>query len=662
MVRDMSRLPLALSALLLSLSLPIRAARADVRLPALVSDGMVLQAGVPVRVWGWAADGEKVTVTLRGQTATAETRGGQWSATLKPLDPGGPFELKVAGHNTIVVKDVAIGEVWLCGGQSNMEWPLARSAQPQADIDAPADPLLRTFNVGRQMADTPTAEVASGKWESATPATRGRFSAVGFYFGRALRAARKVPVGLIHSSWGGTPAEAWTSRSALSEWGLPAEAFAKLAPPSLAAREAYEKRLAEWTAAGRPEGVFEDPGVIASAKSWALPQTDTSRWRSMSLPLAWEKVGPELEVDGGLWFRKEVTVPASWAGKDLELSLGAIDDTDTTYFNGTAVGSTGAEVPTHWQVKRRYRVPASAVRTGRGVIAVRVWDSGGEGGLLASASEMWLAPAGAPERDRLPLGGDWRYQVESTRPTMPNPPGLNQNLPTVLYNGMIAPLLPYTIKGATWYQGESNAGRASEYRGLLTAMIRNWRKDWQAGSFPFLIVQLAPYLAIEAEPSESNWAELREAQARVAREVEKVGLAVITDVGDEKDIHPRQKRPVGERLALAARSIAYGEKLVASGPTLRSATVDGARIVVRFDNVGKGLQLRGGSQLTGFAIAGKDEKFVNAQASIEGDHVVVSSPTVTAPAYVRFGWANYPVVNLWNADGLPAVPFRTDPR
>lgn len=661
MLRGMLRLPARLTALVLSLAVQARTASADVRLPALVSDGMVLQTGVPLHVWGWASEGEKVTVTLRGQTASATTRGGLWAVTLKPLAPGGPFEMTIAGNDTIVVHDVAVGDVWVCSGQSNMEWPLERSANAQPEIDAPADPMLRMFTVGRQLAATPAVEVASGAWESATPAARGHFSAVGYYFGRALRAARKVPVGLIHTSWGGTPAEAWTSREALSAWGLPSQAFASLASPSAAAREAYQRQLDAWVAAGRPAGTFDDPGVSDAAKSWSLPATDTRGWQTMSLPLAWEKLGGEFELDGGVWYRREVELPAKWAGRELELSLGAIDDTDTTYFNGSAVGATGGEVPNHWAVQRHYRIPASAVRAGRAVIAVRVWDHGGDGGFTGPADALWIGPPGAEPRERLALGGAWRFQPERTRPAMPNPPGLNQNLPSVLYNGMIAPLLPYAIKGATWYQGESNAGRAGEYRGLLTAMIQGWRRDWRVGDFPFLIVQLAPYMAIDSEPRESGWAELREAQAQVARELPHAGLAVITDVGDEKDIHPTQKKPVGERLALVARKVAHGEKIVASGPTLRSATVEGSKIVVRFDNVGQGLRVHG-DRLTGFAIAGKDEKFVNADAVVQGDRVVVSSPAVSSPAYVRFGWANYPVVNLWNADGLPAVPFRTDPR
>jgi sialate O-acetylesterase len=635
-------------------------ARADIKLPALISDGMVLQQKAPLRIWGWASDGEKVTVTLRGQSVSAETHGGQWSVTLAPLAAGGPFEMSIAGQDKIVIKDVLIGEVWLCSGQSNMEFPLARALDAKAEIEASPDPSLRMFTVARQLANSPKPDVAGGAWEAATPETRAKFSAVGYYFGRALRAVRGVPVGLIHTSWGGTPAEAWTSRRALEQWGLPAAAFAALGEPSAAAQQAYERSLAAWTAAGRPKEGFEDPGVKGPVKGWALAQTAGAEWRSMSLPQPWERLGPDLQVDGGIWFRRDVDLPATWAGRELELSLGAIDDFDTTYFNGAAVGGIGSETPNHWAVSRHYTLAASSVRAGRAAIAVRVWDHGGDGGLMGPADALWIAPVGAPAGERISLAGEWRFKPERTRPSMPAPPGLNANLPSVLYNGMLAPVLPYTFKGATWYQGESNTGRAAEYRSLLTAMIVNWRADAGNKDFPFLIVQLAPYMAIKPQPEESNWAATREAQAQVARDVPHVGLAVITDVGDEADIHPTRKQPVGERLALAARKIAYGEKIVASGPALRSATVSQGKLLVSFDNVGKGLEQRG-DKLTGWAIAGKDEKFVNADARIVGAQVVVSSPEVPAPAYVRFGWADYPVVNLWNKDGLPATPFRTDP-
>jgi sialate O-acetylesterase len=545
-----------------------------------------------------------------------------------------------------------------------MEFPLARAFGAQAEIAAAADPALRMFTVARQVSDTPQSDLAGGQWQSAAPEARGQFSAVGYYFGRALRAARRVPVGLIHTSWGGTPAEAWTSRSALEKWGMPEAGFAALAPPSAEAKAGYERSMAAWVAAGRPQGNFEDPGVLDSAKAWALPASDSHDWPSLALPQPWERMGPDLQFDGGVWFRREVQLPANWAGRELDLYLGAIDDFDTTYFNGVQVGATGSETPNFWQARRRYQVPASAVRAGRAVVAVRVWDRGGEGGLTGPANEMWLAPTGAAAGERLSLAGDWRFKPERTRPTMPNPPGLNQNLPSVLYNGMLAPLLPYTIKGATWYQGESNVGRASEYRSLLSAMIQGWRADWQLADFPFLIVQLAPYLEIQAQPVESDWAALREAQVQVARDLPKVGVAVITDVGDEKDIHPTRKKPVGERLALAARKIAYQEPIVAFGPSFRSATaVDDkaghGKLVVSFDNVGKGLEAHG-AHLVGFAIAGADKKFVHADAVLVKDRVEVSSPEVAAPVYVRFGWANFPVVNLWNKDGLPATPFRTD--
>src|SRR5688572_28907285 len=301
------RLILAALAVLLQSSL----ANAKVTLPALVSDGMVLQQKAPVRVWVWAANGEKVTVSFRGQSHTAEAKEGQWSVMLKPLDPGGPYELTVAGENRIVLRDVFVGDVWVCSGQSNMEWPLSRAFEPQADIGAAPDPLLRTFNVARQMAAVPQADV-TGKREGAAPDTRGRFSAVAFYFGRALRQARKVPIGLIHSSWGGTPAEAWTSKPALQAWGMPEAQFAALAPPSAAEKEAYEQRVAAWTAAGRPQGTFEDQGPSEAARSWALPQTSAADWRPLDLPQPWERMGPEMQQDGAIWFRREVNLPPGW--------------------------------------------------------------------------------------------------------------------------------------------------------------------------------------------------------------------------------------------------------------------------------------------------------------------------------------------------------------
>jgi sialate O-acetylesterase len=636
------------------------AARAAVKLPAVISEGMVLQQKVVVRIWGTADEGEKVIVSFRGQSAQAIAKDGRWSVMLRPLEPGGPFPLTVSASNTIELKDVLVGDVWICSGQSNMEFHLNDSFDAKKDINAVADPNLRMFTVARHVAEYPESDVAGGKWESASSATRGGFSAVGFYFGRALREDRKVPIGLIHTSWGGTPAEAWTSRSALQEWGMPFTAFKRSAIDAKT-REDYQRRLAAWRAAGEPQGHFEDPGVAEMAKSWALPQTDTRDWRAMNLPQKWESAGPEMEIDGGVWFRKEIDIPAGWVGKDLDLRLGAIDDFDTTYFNGVKVGATGAETPNFWQAPRRYVVPGASVKAGRAVIAVRAWDHGGEGGLTGPAEKMSLALRGetsAADKSIL-LAGEWKYQIEVKRLARPVEPGADPNAPSVLYNGMISPLLPYAIKGATWYQGESNSGRAGQYRSLLSTMIRNWRDGWGVGDFPFLIVQLAPYMAKSAEPEESGWAALREAQWQVTQVVPNAALAVITDVGEENDIHPKKKQPVGERLAIAARKIAYGENVVGSGPSLKSVKIADGKAIVSLDNVGKGLEARG-DKLTGFALASADKKFYFADATIAGATVVVSSPKVPAPAYVRFGWANFPEVNLFNKDGLPAVPFRTD--
>jgi sialate O-acetylesterase len=636
------------------------AARADVRLPALLSDGMVLQQKASVRIWGWASDGEKVKVTFRDQAVSTQAKGGKWSITLKPLNAGGPWSMTIQGDNAITLHDVLVGEVWVCSGQSNMEFGLSAAYGGKAELAALPDPELRMFTVGHQIADLPQTDAPAGIWESSTPANRGHFSAVGYYFGRALRKARHVPVGLLHTSWGGTPAEAWTSRRTLEAWGMPQSSFRSAPPVSQKALDAYQRSLEAWKAAGRPQGNFDDPGVSDVAKTWSSPRADVRDWSTMALPQPWEQLGPEMQIDGGVWFRKEIDVPARWAGKDLELGLGAIDDFDTTYLDGNYVGATGIETSHYWESPRRYPIPASLVHGGRAVLAVRVWDHGGWGGFTGPADAMWIAPLGASATERISLASDWRFKVEIARPSMPSgPSGADPNAPSVLYNGMIAPLLPYTIKGVTWYQGESNAGRAAQYRSLLSTMIRNWRTDWGIGNFPFLIVQLAPFMDKKTEPEESDWAALREAQRQVSRELPNVGLAVITDVGDEKDIHPTKKEPVGERLALAARRLAYKENIVASGPTFRSATTEGRKVIVRFDNIGKGLGMRG-EKLTGFTLAEADKTFFSAEAFIDDDKVVVWSRAISRPKYLRFGWANYPLVNLWNDEGLPAGPFQAE--
>ncbi len=617
----------------------------------LFSDHMVLQRGVKTRVWGWTEPGATVEVSVA--TVAARTRAepdGRWTVHLAPLPAGGPHRMKISGPASREVNDILVGDVWICSGQSNMEWSVRASKDPDREIAAANHPKIRLFKVPRRISDTPRATV-DASWSVCQPETIASFTAVGYYFGRSLHESLDVPIGLIQSAWGGTVAEAWTSARALrtmDDFRAPVERFVAAAEAKKKGKYSFERELSEWYRTN-------DPGSAPGRPSWAAVDLDASAWRTMSLPTQWERAGFP-DFDGLMWFRREVTIPESWAGKKLTLDLGPIDDADSTFFNGIEIGSTA-----DWRRSRRYSVPASAVRAGRNIIAIRVLDTGGGGGIYGEAAQMRLR-AGA-DANPISLAGEWRFRPgKSVRETgtPPRPAGSNPNVTTVLYNGMIAPLVPYAIKGAIWYQGESNAGRPAQYRTLLPTMIADWRSRFGVGDFPFFIVQLANFMARNDKPTESNWAELREAQSLTAANDPKVGVAVIIDIGEANDIHPKNKQDVGRRLALSARGIAYGEKIVHSGPTAKGARADGNSMVVEFDHVGGGLVARGGGELKGFAIAGDDGKFVWAEAEIRGSTIVVSSPKVERPVAVRYAWANNPECNLYNQEGLPASPFRTD--
>jgi sialate O-acetylesterase len=479
--------------------LSVSSVLAVVKPHGLISDNAVVQQGISLPIWGSANDGEKVTVKFQDQEVSTTAQNGRWLVRLKPLSAGGPFTMTIAGENTVELKNILVGEVWVCSGQSNMQWPVSRSANPQETVANSKDPYLRLFTVPRQASDV-TANDVNGSWQECGPETVAEFSAVGYFFGRDLRKALNIPIGLINSSYGGTPAEAWTSRHILES----------------------------------------DPDLQSIL--------DNQAQAVKNYPQALEKY-------------KALVEKAKQEGK---------------------------ETP---------------------------------------------RPPGNPEQ--------------------------SPQRPCGLYNAMIAPLIPYAIRGVIWYQGESNASRALQYRKLFPAMIKNWRQDWSQGDFPFLFVQLAPFMKIEAEPLDSDWAKLREAQLLTSLKVPFTAMAVITDVGDENDIHPKQKEPVGARLALAARAIAYGEKIVYSGPVYESLKLEGNRAILSFNQVGGGLMAPEG-ELKGFVIAGEDRKFVKAQAEIQGDKVIVWNPQISKPVAVRYGWANYPVVNLCNKERLFASPFRTD--
>jgi sialate O-acetylesterase len=542
-----------------------------------------------------------------------------------------------------------------------MEWPLVNTVNGAEAVAQANYPEIRLFTVAHKTAESALDDV-QGHWVVTTPEDAASFSGVGYFFGREIYQHLKAPIGLINTSWGGTPAEAWTSAGAL-------KSSAELQPildryeSSLKAlpetKEAYERALLQW----EQKNLYVDGENKGEALGYADPATSTADWAKMDLPKQFEAAG--LLIDGVVWFRKVVDVPASWAGKDLVLNLTAIDDYDVTYFNGTKIGATGRETPDSYMVPRKYSVPGSLVRSGRNVIAVRVFDRAGEGG-FGSAGEMSLRADVADQgADAISLRGNWDYKVElalepkhvdwGSRPEVVG--ASNQNSPSVLYNAMLAPLSSFAIRGAIWYQGESNAGRAYQYRTLFPTMIRNWRSAW-GYDFPFLFVQLPNWRARQDVPAESDWAELREAQAMTLREP-RTGMAIAIDIGDGDDLHPRKKLDVGRRLAALALANVYGRPIVPSGPLFDRFKIDGNEVRISF-KYAQGLRTIDGGRVKGFAIAGADHRFVWADARIEGETVVVSSPTISKPVAVRYGWGNNPDVNLYNKANLPAAPFRTD--
>jgi len=622
------------------LSTPLDAA---VRPNPIFCDHAVLQQGREVPVWGTADEGEKVVVEIAGRRAEAVAAGGRWMVRLPELPVGGPYTLTIRGTNTMTLQDVLVGEVWICGGQSNMERQLGpRPGQKpiigwERETAAANLPQLRDFYVPEVTSPVPLAEV-KGKWAVCSPDTAPDFPAVGYFFARALMQARGVPVGLIHTAWGGTPAEAWTSARTLAALPGFAETLSLMAEqardPQGAARR-YHESLAQWCRA-------HDSGTSAATPSSA-DVLATDGWAKSDEPGLWEQSGLP-GFDGIVWFRKEFELSAAAAAGEAALDLGAIDDIDTTWVNGVEVGETG-----FYSTPRSYRVPAGVLRAGRNVIAVRVLDTGGGGGFWGKPAQLALTPAaGAP----VPLAGAWLRKVTAALAECGKPPvnpGMSSSVPTVLHNAMIAPLQPYAIRGAIWYQGEANNGAPQAYRRLLPATIADWRAGWGQGDFPFLFVQIAPFKEMSPE--------IREAQLQIWQETKNTAMVVTTDCGDAEDIHPADKRPVGERLALAARALAYGESLEYSGPVFAAATFEGAKAVVSFTHLGGGLVAPGGT-LRGFELAGADGIFHPATARIVGETVEVISPAVAVPVAVRYGWANVPDCNLFNAAGLPASPFR----
>lgn len=625
---------------------------ADIKLPAFFADRMVLQQNADAAVWGWAEPGEKITIRADWSKSVKSVRAddsGRWHVKLKTPNAGGPYTLTLAGRNTIVLQDILIGEVWLCSGQSNMEFTMAmlRSEAINADIAKADYSQIRLFTIKKAVAETPQTD-AEGNWQICSPQTAADFSATAFYFGQKLHKELKVPVGLICSSWGGTVAEAWTSKNALLRFAAFKQQLENLGSPEWkkAAQKSYEEALKAW----EEKVAAMDAGI---KEEWFRPDADDSGWKEMDLPSPW--TGTELEsVDGIVWFRRAANLPPSWARTSMELHLGPIDDIATVWFNGVNLGTTfGYSRP------RVYQIPVSAQRVGRNIIAVRVIDTGYEGGFTGQQEDMRIGPHGADVKVCATVARTWKYKIGSAAAVPPVPADateFGQNTPTALYNAMIAPLAGFRIAGVIWYQGESNCYDPILYRTLFPAMIADWRKQWGQGNFPFYYVQIAPYQYNDQTCSQA----VREAQMMTLRALPNVGMAVALDIGQQMDIHPKNKQDVGDRLARWALAKTYGRKdIVYSGPIYKKMRIEDGKIRIFFDYADDGLTARDGV-LSDFVIAGADGHFVPAQAVIDGNTVLVSSEAVKKPAAVRYGWSNWVVGSLFNKAGLPASSFRTD--
>ncbi len=641
---------------------PASAIAQDLSLPAIFSDHMVMQRSSTVPFWGKAAAGERVQLSGGWWAGTLEAVAdgdGVWRVDCATPVQGGPYTISVnSGGEQIRYSDVVLGEVWLCGGQSNMEWTLGPGVGPgiqawQEEAAAADLPMIRGFDVEHALGMEPQDD-CSGQWQLCDPQTVRRFSAVGFLFGRELHRELGVPIGLIGCNWGGTLAEAWTSEETLLAHGGFEAPLRELqqrrgAPDqdSLSARQATW-----WTRLSK-----RDPG--SARDGWMQASFNDQGWAMARVPGAWS--GDLGAFDGVVWYRREVEIPVAWKGRELVLELGPIDDNDTTWFNGRRVGASHADGL--WNQPRSYRVPASAVTGGSAVLAVRAVDTGGGGGFTGNAEQMRIHPQGEPGSS-LPLAGDWRHQrgaAMSELGAFPTGSWFHANYPTALHNGMLRPVIPYAIRGAIWYQGESNRTRPRQYQTLFPAMIENWRALWGRGDFPFYFVQIAPF---NYGGDRGQAAALREAQTMTLA-VANTGMVVTMDIGNPGNIHPANKQDVGFRLAQWALAKSYGRELVYSGPLLRGHRREAGAIRLEFDHAAGGLTTRDGEAPSHFQIAGADRLWHAAQARIEhradeGWTVVVASPAVSEPVAVRYAWGAADQPNLRNAAGLPAPSFRTD--
>ncbi len=620
---------------------------AQISLPKVFGDSMVLQRGIKVPVWGNSTPGALIVAKLGNVQATAKADPqGKWQLRFPVFKEGGPYVLEVAESgrpdSKIVLKGVLVGDVWLASGQSNMEWQVQQSKDANEEIANAHFPQIRFLVVEHSKQVKPQSDIAAGKWKVCDAENVKDFSAVAYYFARKIHHGQKVPVGIIQSTWGGTPIEAWTSREMLLT--SPITKAKTLSNDTLALdREDFVRdslnQIRFWNMVYNPQNNADK--IVPAA------EYDNAGWTTVEMPKVIKDFGIGY-YEGVVWLRKKISLPALFQQKNLTISLGHPEMNYSLYFNGQEIcKNVWYGNPTH-----SYTIPANLVKSGENTIAVRIamlWGGGG----LNPADDIYITDGSS----KISLGGKWLYKkdLEGALPKILN----YQYYPSVLFNTMINPVIPYGIKGFIWYQGESNAGAAYDYRKLFPMLIADWRKRWQQGNLPFLFVQLANYMKTKPLPSESEWAELREAQTLTLSQPN-TGMACIIDIGEANDIHPKNKQEVGRRLALIANKKVYKQECIASGPTYQTFLKEDSRIRINFANTGSGLSTKDGKEVTGFAVAGKDKQFYWAKATIEGNEVIVYADKVAEPVAVRYAWADNPECNLVNSEGLPATPFRTD--
>jgi sialate O-acetylesterase len=612
-------------------------------------DNMVLQRDKPNRIWGWTGPRREVRVEIAGRTATAVAGDdGRWEAQFQPPAAGGPYTIRVSGPRTVEIREVLVGDVWLCGGQSNMALGLSASRDGPDEAKAADHPEMRLYRVDQHPSYSRT-DSPQGAWQVCTPATAGEggfggFSAVAYFFGRSLQEHLHIPIGLIQDCVGGTPAETWMSPGTLAGMKDFAPAIRELERLKGLGGPEYGNYIMHW---------YDEFDAGSKGDAWAAPGLDDSGWKPVPVPGGFRELGVP-DAPAVAWFRREFTLPDPLPAGKATIFLGVIEKMDTTYINGKWVGaSSWVENP------RVYRIEDGLLKPGKNQLTIRVFKMKPDGGFLAAPEKMRIELG---DKTVVPLAGEWKGAVSvDARPPHALPLGFENypTMPSVLFQGMIEPVAPLAIKGAIWYQGEANAERAHQYRALLPAMIGDWRSVFAQGDFPFYIVSLPAFAHRRDAPGDDSWAELREAQAMTARSVANSGLAVTIDSGDPDNLHPKDKKIVGERLALCALAGTYGERVVSAGPTFTSAEAVPGAMRLHFSGTDGGLVARGGVPGE-FSVAGADRKWFWATATIEGDAVVVSSPMVPDPKAARYAWQSNPAATLYNGAGLPAVPFRTD--